>query len=85
VKRCHVCERPLEHDHDPYYVANDPGHYADERFEVAMGNHLFVPACWSCFTKWPTNHKRREGCLTEPERVELEELRPWLVELLGAA
>ncbi|MBA3402569.1 MAG: hypothetical protein H0U05_11370 [Actinobacteria bacterium] len=74
MTRCHICERPVEHDRDPYYVKNDPGHYDDERFEVAMGNHLFVRACWSCWMRWPDRHKRREGCLTIPEREALVEL-----------
>lgn len=54
MTRCHICERPVKHDRDPYYVKNDPGHYDDERFEVAMGNHLFVRACWSCWMRCPT-------------------------------
>ena len=68
---CHICERRVDHDHDPYYVETDPGHYDDERFEVAMGNHLFVPACWSCWMKWPDEHKMALGsgfgfCPEEP-------------------
>ena len=58
MKRCHICERKLDHDHDPYYVDTDAGHYEDERFEVAMRNHWFVTACWSCWFKWPDAHKR---------------------------
>jgi hypothetical protein len=76
--RCGICERRVDHDRDPYYLTTHPGHYDDERFEVAMANHLFVRACWSCFMRWPTNHKRRGGCMTEPELAEL-------VEILGAA
>jgi hypothetical protein len=74
VKTCHICERRVDHDHDPYYVDTDPRHYADERFEVAMGNHLFVRACWSCWFKWPDRHKRRCGELTIPEREDFAEL-----------
>jgi hypothetical protein len=58
LTRCHICTRPTDHDHDPYYVDTDPGHYDDEvGLEVAMGNHLFVRACWSCWMKWPDEHK----------------------------
>lgn len=74
MTRCHICERPIDHDWDPFYVANDPGHYDDERFEVAMGDHLFVRTCWSCFFRWPDAHKRRAGELTLAERDQLLEL-----------
>jgi hypothetical protein len=72
LKRCHICERPVDHDRDPYYVDTDPGHYDDERgLEVAMGNHMFVRACWSCWFKWPDDHKRREGEITGLELADL--------------
>jgi len=74
VTRCHICERPLEHDRDPYYVQTHPGHYDDERFEVATANHRFVTACWSCWMKWPDDHKRRCGEVTIPEREQYAEL-----------
>ena len=73
--RCHVCERRVDHDHDPYYVATDPGHYDDERFEVAMGNDVFVGACWSCWFKWPDDHKRELGGLFAVPELEPEERR----------
>lgn len=54
MKRCHICERPLDHDHDPHAPV---GHYADERRQVAMRNGLYVDACWSCWFKWPDERK----------------------------
>jgi hypothetical protein len=57
--RCHICERPVDHDRDPYYVATDPGHYDDEDdLEVALDNGIFFPACFSCWLRWPSAHKR---------------------------
>jgi hypothetical protein len=43
VNRCHICERPREPE--------------DEEYEVAMRNGLYVPACWSCWMRWPDEHK----------------------------
>ncbi len=74
MRRCGICERLVSHDHDPFYVETDPGHYDDECFEVALASHLFVHACWSCFTRWPTPRKRRCGELTLPEREQFAEL-----------
>jgi hypothetical protein len=54
VKRCHICERPLEHDHDEH---QPKGHYADDAYLVAMRNGLYVDACWSCWMRWPDEHK----------------------------
>jgi hypothetical protein len=54
VTRCHICERPVSHDHDPF---QPDGHYDDERWTVAMGNGIFVAACWSCWFKWPDERK----------------------------
>jgi hypothetical protein len=71
MRRCRICERAVEHDHDPYYLKTDPGHYDDERFEVAMRNHLYVSACFRCWSLWPDAHKRREG---ELEALELADL-----------
>jgi hypothetical protein len=54
-RRCHICERPVEHDHDPH---QPEGHYADDPcYVVAMGNGIYVDACWSCWFKWPDAHK----------------------------
>jgi hypothetical protein len=78
VTRCGICERPVDHDWDPYYAETDPGHYDDERFEVALRNHLYVTACYRCYSLWPDSHKRREA---EAERVEVwrpaEPGEPW--------
>ena len=71
MTRCHICERSVDHDWDPYYVDTDPGHYDDERFEVAMRNHFYVRACYRCWSLWPDAHKRREG---EIEGLELADL-----------
>ena len=73
MTRCDICTRRVDHDRDPYYVDTDVGHYDDERFEVAMGNHLFVRACWSCWMKWPDDHKRREGEVMGLELADLVE------------
>jgi hypothetical protein len=43
VSRCHICERPREPEDDGYLVA--------------MRNHLYVDACWSCWFKWPDERK----------------------------
>jgi hypothetical protein len=67
--RCHVCERKLDHDWNPYHVEADRGHYDDEHgLEVALGNHLFVSACFSCWFRWPDEHKRRAGEPIEKHR-----------------
>jgi hypothetical protein len=56
---CGVCSRRLSHDWDPFWEEVDPGHYlGDGPYQVALGNGLFVDACWSCWMKWPGEHTR---------------------------
>jgi hypothetical protein len=54
VTRCHVCERPVDHDHGPCQPAD---HYDDDEWSVVMRNRIIVKACWSCWMKWPDDHK----------------------------
>jgi len=51
VSHCGICERRLDHDWDPYYVENDPGHYDGDVYLVRMGNGRIVRSCWSCWMK----------------------------------
>jgi len=44
VRRCHICERRCTDEDEPY--------------NVAMRNGLYVDACWSCWMRWPDEHKR---------------------------
>ena len=41
--RCHICERPREHE--------------DEQYLVALRNGLYLPACFRCWFMWPDVHK----------------------------
>lgn len=54
MTRCHVCERPVTHDHDPYAL---PGHYDGDRWEVVMRNGFIVRSCQSCWMRWPDPFK----------------------------
>lgn len=58
MTRCHICERPVDHDRDAYYIETDPEHYAGDSYQVTLHNGLYVAACWSCWFKWPDGHKR---------------------------
>ena len=40
---CLICERPCEDEDEPYLVA--------------MRNGRYVDACWSCWMRWPDDHK----------------------------
>ena len=55
MKRCHICTRPIDHDHDPHAPE---GHYNGDEYNVVMRNGFYVAACWSCWFKWPDAHKR---------------------------
>jgi hypothetical protein len=51
MTRCHICERAREYE-------NGLGELERDEYEVAMGNGIYVPACLSCFLKWPREHAR---------------------------
>lgn len=57
MTRCVICTRPVGHDRDPYYLKTDSRHYANDAHLVAMRNGLYVEACWSCWMRWPDEHK----------------------------
>jgi hypothetical protein len=55
VKRCYICERPLDHDHDEF---QPEGHYVDDRWDVVIRNGQIVESCWSCWFRWPDPFKQ---------------------------
>lgn len=56
MTRCAVCERPCVREVEPSF-GELPAVTVPDVWTVAMRNHIYVDACWSCWMKWPDEHK----------------------------